>query len=152
MQLPDVPGTYILWLLCRRRGSCKIGRLGNMSLQVGYYAYVGSALGPGGLAARLRHHLKHSANPRWHIDHLRQRLAIHTIWFTCSNKRYEHLWAASLTRLPTFHHPMRGFGSSDCHCPSHLFFIPEIPTLEAGLDILGIEGVTALQAACTGIE
>ncbi len=47
------PGTYALVLACQKTGRVRIGRLGVLALQPGFYVYVGSAFGSGGLAARL---------------------------------------------------------------------------------------------------
>ena len=51
-------GTYALVLSARAGGIIRIGRLGELRLQSGIYVYVGSALGPGGVRARLMHHLE----------------------------------------------------------------------------------------------
>jgi Uri superfamily endonuclease len=40
----------------------EIGRLGVYDIVPGYYAYVGSAFGAGGLRARICHHLESTAN------------------------------------------------------------------------------------------
>ncbi len=42
----------------------EMGRLGRFDIIPGYYAYVGSAFGSGGLPARLGHHLKSTADLR----------------------------------------------------------------------------------------
>jgi Uri superfamily endonuclease len=48
------PGTYALLLLSATDQLICVGRLGNLRLQPGYYVYVGSALGWGGvLVARV---------------------------------------------------------------------------------------------------
>ena len=49
----QVPGTYILLLHAALERDVTIGAAGILSLRQGYYAYVGSAFGPGGLYARL---------------------------------------------------------------------------------------------------
>jgi len=41
-------GTYILILTLNKSRKIYIGRLGEFTFEYGYYAYVGSALGPGG--------------------------------------------------------------------------------------------------------
>ena len=64
-----------------------------MRLQPGYYVYLGSALGPGGLRARIAHHQKPSLRPHWHIDYLRAHTRIHGIWFSYDARRREHQWA-----------------------------------------------------------
>lgn len=48
-------GTYILILSSPARSTIDVGRLGRMTLAHGYYLYVGSAFGPGGLRARIAH-------------------------------------------------------------------------------------------------
>lgn len=40
------PGTYALVLSARAGGRVRIGRLGGLRVQHGFYVYVGSALGP----------------------------------------------------------------------------------------------------------
>ena len=47
-----------------------IGSLGRFDILPGFYAYVGSAFGAGGLRARIGHHLESTAWPHWHIDYL----------------------------------------------------------------------------------
>jgi Uri superfamily endonuclease len=47
-----------------------VGRLGEFDLVPGFYAYVGSAFGLGGLRARIGHHPESTAEPHWHIDYL----------------------------------------------------------------------------------
>jgi len=64
------PGTYALLLYSASDAEIRVGRLGHMRLQSGFYVYVGSALGPGGVRARVRHHLLDSPRPHWHIDYL----------------------------------------------------------------------------------
>ena len=66
------PGVYLL-LLFGNGENMKIGALGTLPFETGYYIYVGSALGPDGLARVSRHiRLFHDRNrkPRWHIDYL----------------------------------------------------------------------------------
>jgi Uri superfamily endonuclease len=47
MVIEPKPGTYALILSCTSNARIKIGLLGAMQLQRGYYVYLGSALGPG---------------------------------------------------------------------------------------------------------
>ena len=63
MVIEPKPGTYALVLSCSADFDIQIGRLGTMRLQPGYYVYLGSALGPGGLRARIAHHQKPSLRP-----------------------------------------------------------------------------------------
>ena len=68
------PGTYALLLRARSGGRIQIGRCGSLAVRPGWYVYVGSAFGPGGLRARLRHHCRLAERPHWHIDYLRRAL------------------------------------------------------------------------------
>jgi len=57
---------------CRQMKRIDIGRLAEFDVAPGFYAYVGSAFGGGGLCARIGHHLESTASPYWHIDYLLQ--------------------------------------------------------------------------------
>jgi len=70
MDLPEEKGTYILIARVLQMKRLSIGRLGKFDLVPGFYAYVGSAFGFGGLRARIGHHLESTAEPHWHIDYL----------------------------------------------------------------------------------
>ncbi|MFQ5579314.1 MAG: DUF123 domain-containing protein [Nitrospiria bacterium] len=50
------PGTYALILQSRSEARGQVGRLGQINLKPGYYIYVGSAFGPGGVQARVSRH------------------------------------------------------------------------------------------------
>jgi Uri superfamily endonuclease len=127
-EIPSQRGTYALLLFCRRFSELRIGRLGRHPLARGWYVYVGSAFGPGGLRARCRHHLKALRRPRWHIDYLRPAATLQDIWFTCDSVPREHLWVQRFGGLPGAIVPIPRFGSSDCTCPGHLFRCPSRPS------------------------
>ncbi|MCM8769502.1 MAG: GIY-YIG nuclease family protein [Candidatus Omnitrophica bacterium] len=120
---PAKPGTYLLIFRSQRQKQVKVGQLGTISLYPGFYLYVGSAFGLGGLAARIRHHLVFSEKPHWHIDYVRPYLKLERICYFLEEKQ-EHRWAKKLTSEPGVRLPLIGFGSSDCHCASHFFFTP----------------------------
>lgn len=123
-------GTYVLFLRPADRGVVPVGGLGELELEPGVYAYVGSAFGPGGLGARLRRHLRGEGAVHWHVDYLRRRAVPVQAWLTRDPSRREHEWAASLSGLPGSTAPMPGFGASDCGCRAHLFHFGELPSLE----------------------
>jgi Uri superfamily endonuclease len=68
MDLPEEKGTYILIASATRVQRVEIGALGEFEIVPGFYAYVGSAFGSGGLAARIGHYLETTAEPHWHVD------------------------------------------------------------------------------------
>jgi Uri superfamily endonuclease len=89
---------------------------------------VGSALGPGGLRARVTHHRKLSRRPHWHIDYLRPGARLDQIWYGYDKVRREHQWARVIRALRGASVPVAGFGSSDCTCTAHLFFFTRRPS------------------------
>ncbi len=99
-----------------------------MTLRPGYYAYVGSALGGGGLRARVGRHLAGAGRTHWHIDHLRAHTDPVETWLRSGERRLEHSWAQAIRKMPAASVPMPGFGSSDCDCESHLFFFRQRPS------------------------
>ena len=128
LRLPPEPGTYALVLSCTARRSIRVGQLGTMRLQPGFYVYVGSALGPGGLRARIMHHLRRVERPHWHIDYLRMLAQVDQLWYRCDRMRLEHRCAQALEAVPGVRVPLPGFGASDCRCGSHLFLFKRRPS------------------------
>jgi Uri superfamily endonuclease len=127
---PPAPGTYALILACLREKRLRIGKLGEIHLQPGYFVYLGSAFGPGGLAARLSHHRRPIVRPHWHIDYLRPATVLTEIWFTCDPSSREHLWADLIAHIKHGFILLPGFGSTDCTCRSHLFFLRDRPSIQ----------------------
>jgi Uri superfamily endonuclease len=135
LNLPDAPGTYVLFLRLDNSATLHIGRLGVFSLAGERYAYVGSARGPGGLRARVSRHLRHEKIAHWHIDALTAVAPAVEVWWRVSPERLECTWARALAALPGVTLPVPGFGASDCACRAHLFAVPgaAIPTAWAAL-------------------
>lgn len=115
-------GTYVVVLKSAQARTVQIGRLAQLAVRRGYYVYVGSALGPGGVRARLRHHAKVSRRQHWHLDYLRAETAFYAAYAGYSPERKECEWASILATGEGVTEPMSGFGSSDCRCNSHLFY------------------------------
>jgi len=119
-------GTYLLLLECDKQAELSIGRLGNITTEPGYYLYVGSAFGPGGIQARINHHKHIASRPHWHIDYLRAAAELLDAW--CVYRIHcEHAWAYSLMQSKAVTMPLKGFGSSDCDCATHLFYFRNRP-------------------------
>lgn len=127
MSLPSSGGTYALLLSAAAPVTIKVGALGRMELPAGFGLYVGSALGPGGLRARIGHHGQSSARPRWHIDYLRGVTQLEEVWYTTDPVRRECQWAGCLGDMAGAEALVEGFGSSDCDCGSHFFFYDRRP-------------------------
>lgn len=62
-------GTYALILEAKNEKQVQIGHWGILDIKIGYYLYIGSAFGPGGIKSRVSRHFKQK-KPHWHIDYL----------------------------------------------------------------------------------
>ncbi|HIE05530.1 MAG TPA: GIY-YIG nuclease family protein [bacterium (Candidatus Stahlbacteria)] len=92
-----------------------VGRLGKIFFHRGLYFYVGSA--KRGIEARVRRHLT-SEKRHWHIDYLltaAELLAVLTV-----ESGIECDIAIALSQALE---PISRFGSSDCRCKSHLYYL-----------------------------
>jgi len=100
-----------------------------MPLRPGFYIYVGSAQGPGGIDARVTRHRRREKKLHWHIDYLRRHTALIETWTMAGTANREHDWAAALATQ--YESAYDRFGASDCRCNSHLFYSPDKPTPNA---------------------
>ncbi len=123
------PGTYALVLRCPSDHRTAVGRLGTITFEKGYYVYVGSAFGPGGVLARVERHCRPDKRVRWHIDYVRTSMKVAEVWYTHYPDHQEHQWAGTLSTGGEAAASIRGFGSSDCDCKSHLFHFRHRPDL-----------------------
>jgi Uri superfamily endonuclease len=142
--IPALPGSYALHLLLTDPAQIQVGRLGRIDFWAGDYLYLGSAWGPGGLRARLAHHLRPASKPHWHIDWLRQTARLADAWYSTRAERLECTWSQALLALPGAAPGAPGFGASDCRsgCVAHLVRLPGGFPLDALEAILGAVGVT----------
>lgn len=145
--LPEALGTYALLFRIRQPRTIAVGRLGELELRRGWYIYVGSAFGPGGLRGRVGRHLRGGTVRHWHIDYLRAVASVEEVWYTCDPERREHKWAVAMERSGGTAVPMR-FGASDCRCRAHLFCFEERPGVEEFADLFYAE----LQEKKTGLD
>ncbi|MHA2400265.1 MAG: GIY-YIG nuclease family protein [Promethearchaeota archaeon] len=120
-------GTYILVLFLREEIDATIGSLGKVHFPEGAYLYVGSAMGDYGsstLINRVKRHLAWSSEKKifWHIDYLLNisQISINRVFLIPSLQRLECFIASELSQVCD--DSILNFGSSDCYCPSHLFF------------------------------
>jgi len=129
-ELPPRAGCYALVLELAERADIDAGRLGRLGLTPGFYIYVGSAFGPGGLRARLQRHWSGGGRFHWHVDYLRAVATPVVAWYQVQLVSREHEWAAALARGRGFA-PVPGFGCTDCRCESHLYYAAKLPSYEA---------------------
>lgn len=133
------PGTYALVVLLEKTATISIGKLGAQQFLPGYYVYLGSALGPGGLRARVGRHLHQRASSKlhWHIDYLLRKSTLIEIWWGVGDDRQECSWSEILGKAGMFF-PL-GFGSSDCNCDGHLVAFRTTSALGEGRERLKLE-------------
>ena len=126
-RLDSQPGTYAVVLESKSHRRIRVGKLGRLKLLPGFYVYVGSAFGPGGVAARVARHMRRIKHPHWHIDYLRPHIHPREIWYSFSSIRLECRWAAILQTACGSRTVATGLGSSDCSCETHLFYFANRP-------------------------
>jgi Uri superfamily endonuclease len=139
VEVPRAPGTYVLFLALEEEKRIRIGRKGEFVFPAGVLAYVGSARGPGGLAARLARHRRDPKPQVWHVDFLRPFARPIAVWWAPGPERRECFWAGMLARMPGASQPVPRFGASDCRCPAHLVHFPTLPDREAFAQAVGDE-------------
>lgn len=113
-------GSYILLIDLTTKKDIFVGKLGYGSFPKASYAYVGSAMN--GLRTRLARHLRVEKKLHWHIDYLLQQAEVEEIILCQGEERVECSIAQALAGK---FQSIPGFGSSDCKCPSHLYFASE---------------------------
>ncbi len=113
-------GTYILLMNLKEPRKIKIGKLNIMHFQPGNYLYVGSA--QRGFGARITRYLRKNKKLFWHIDYFLTEAEIKEIWIK-EGRKVECEIAEKIKNDSEYSFsPVKGFGSSDCKCLSHLFY------------------------------
>lgn len=135
--IPTTAGTYLLEFAARDETLVPIGWRGAFVLAPGWYYYIGSAFGAGGLRARLRHHLQPIRKAHWHVDYLLQALPVQTVTYTVHPQKLECVWCRTFAADDRLVRPIRNFGSGDTRCGGHLFFSRERLTAAAVRELAG---------------
>ena len=118
---PAARGTYILLAELASATTIMVGKLGEIPFAAGVYAYIGSALGPGGLDARLGRYAAGPGRKHWHIDYFLEYAEIFGTLTRAGNERRECGWSSWVgARVSSC---IVGFGSSDCVCKGHLYLV-----------------------------
>ena len=114
-------GTYLIVIKVNEDRKIEVGSLGEIEFRNGYYIYTGSAMN--GIIQRLKRHFSRNKKIWWHIDYLtavekpEYAMAIQNLKIECNIAR----------NLSKILQQIKGFGSSDCECSSHLFYSSEDP-------------------------
>jgi Uri superfamily endonuclease len=127
-------GSYVLYIKTEKPLSFSLkGR--DVTLGPGKFLYCGSAMGPGGLEARVGRHLSKQKKMHWHVDHLT--LGGDVIRVGIAEYLTECQLAQKALDLGDNFAPLPGFGSSDCRdCSSHLVQVSVFPNLST-LNLVG---------------
>lgn len=129
LDLPALPGAYLLELFLPEQVEITVGRLGRVCFPAGALFYQGSARGSGGLRGRLGRHLQpgRAIHPHWHLDYVlglaQKRTVAYVVQLGAAPAvSLECRWSQALAQIPGSCVPLAGFGASDCRagCPAHL--------------------------------
>lgn len=114
-------GSYLLVLEIQSATQIRIGKLGSIQFDSGYYIYTGS--GMNSLEKRLKRHFTDNKKLWWHIDYLTIN-AQPLYALAIPHKKLECSLAGEISAIFS---QVKGFGCSDCKCTSHLFYAPGDP-------------------------
>ena len=110
-------GSYVLLIELADESSIQIGKLGFINFPTSHYAYIGSAMN--GIISRVKRHCSVQKNHHWHIDYFLDVGQLKEVYVKESKYKEEcdiaHIFAQKFSSISNF-------GSSDCHCNSHLFY------------------------------
>lgn len=118
-KMSDFKGAYALVLRLDEAIHIEFPRVTRDQLMPGWYVYVGSARGRGGIRARVTHHFRSEKTAHWHIDRLTVNAAEMLALAVADGHECELV--GKLLKSPEFKAVAAGFGSTDCRlCESHL--------------------------------
>lgn len=119
-------GSYLLFGYLPKSEHIHVGNLGECFFPEGFYIYVGSAMQF--LSQRIQRHLRGNKKNHWHIDFFLPFLRDIRALPVRSSERLECAIAQELGKIAQV---IPHFGSSDCSCAGHLFFMPGHPLKRA---------------------
>ncbi|WP_132058293.1 GIY-YIG nuclease family protein [Halorussus amylolyticus] len=125
-------GTYTLLVELPTPETVEFGARGERDLSAGWYAYTGSAFGPGGFA-RVERHRELARGERgarhWHVDYL---LGHPETEISAVVKSTDADVECAVSRAIDTE-AVAGIGASDCDCDSHLRYAPDRERLESAV-------------------
>jgi sugar fermentation stimulation protein A len=116
-------GSYLVILHLPGKTKIEVGNLGRIQFDPGHYIYVGSARK--NLFQRMQRHRRLVKSFFWHIDYLRAKAEFVASLAIRTQDDLECAVAQAMKKIAGWE--IRGFGSSDCSCPSHLFGMAQDP-------------------------
>jgi Uri superfamily endonuclease len=129
-------GIYVLVIKVEKDIQVSVGATGKITFKKGLYAYVGSA--QNNLEKRVDRHLRKEKCMFWHIDYFldNNKTKVVEVFHKQADKTAECTIAKVIGKRGE---PIRGFGSSDCNCKSHLFHIEDYDFLRKLMRVLDME-------------
>lgn len=121
-------GIYCILIKLMKAPDIKIGCLGTFHFPIGFYVYTGSA--QKNLEQRIQRHLRKEKKFHWHIDYLLHHGQVICTYKYPGEKYRECKLNQKIGAMRNATVPVKGFGSSDCSCISHLYFFKGNPCLE----------------------
>jgi Uri superfamily endonuclease len=118
-------GAYCLVMRLDDEKEITVGKKPPARFPEGFYCYVGSAMN--GLSKRIGRHLSREKRAHWHIDWFLEHADIVDVKRIESKRKVECGLSKDVEALSDGS-PMKGFGSSDCMCRSHLHHFREDPS------------------------
>ena len=134
---PTGNGTYLLLIEISSNVGLHVGKFRKQVLEAGYYLDVGNDLN--GLRSRISRHLQVDKKLHWHIDYLTKTGNIIGVFWTIGITKVECQWAQLIMSTRISMTAIRGFGSSDCRCTTHLYFFPDLLDVKHMLDEISPE-------------
>lgn len=127
--MDERPGIYALIMHLPVQRRLDVGTLGEHACAPGWYVYVGSAHGPGGLKRCINRHRARHRRQLQHVDRLTAVADIREIWFSHAEASCEHHLLNTLASLSGAEFPIPGFGSQQCtvRCKARLIHFQEHP-------------------------
>ncbi|TFH06443.1 MAG: DUF123 domain-containing protein, partial [Spirochaetales bacterium] len=116
-------GAYLLVVHVENPLTLSYGASGRAELAVGYYVYVGSAMG--NLSHRVARHKRRRKTKKWHIDYLLEKAPLADAIVIYARRNIEVDLVTDLRPLAA--DAVRGFGASDSPHASHLLYFPRDP-------------------------
>ncbi len=119
-------GIYSILLQIPEDLTLEVGGLGSMNFLRGFYVYTGSAMGPGGIGARISRHIRTEKKIFWHIDYLVINPSVKVFALFRAESKWKMECDVNKSIVSNFDVSIvSGFGSTDCKaaCGGHLLFL-----------------------------
>ena len=121
-KISKLPGAYVLLVDLKSSFQSDIGSMGNLKFSAGHYFYFGSALGRGGMQARVQRHIRAKKKLHWHVDWLLLSGTVIKVLLVAGGVECNLRQKADLINDLEVIVPC--FGSSDCdQCRAHLLAV-----------------------------